>query len=333
MPPSHKGCVDWCLDNAVAGWGALDDAPARLVVLVDGAPVGTLACDIPRSGFAELGLPANAGFYFRFPKPLQAGELVEVRHLDGVPLENSPVTPEPTRRQRLLTGITTQQRGLEFGPLNKPLLTRPPFDVSYVDHASRAELLRKYGVQANAAWLDDIAPVDFVWPGGPAREHIPGVFDYCLASHVIEHIADPITWLGELASLLRPGGRINLAIPERSRTFDRNRALSTPAQVIDAYHRKLTRPSFGQVFDHIAFVTPDGSPPPGLTMVQEAYGVARAVEAEGVYADVHCHVWTLDSFRECWAVIQHLGLLPLRLAEGFGPTASGNEFIVCLVKD
>ncbi len=44
--------------------------------------------------------------------------------------------------------------------------------------------------------------------------------DLLVASHVIEHVPDLITWLREIASVLKPTGQARLAIPDRRYTFD-----------------------------------------------------------------------------------------------------------------
>lgn len=59
-----------------------------------------------------------------------------------------------------------------------------------------------------------------VWGERPLGEAIPEPVDYVVASHVIEHIPDLISWLHELASVLKPSGEIRLIVPDRRFTFD-----------------------------------------------------------------------------------------------------------------
>ena len=100
-------------------------------------------------------------------------------------------------------------RGLEIGPLYRPRVS-PTHDVRYVDHYSTEELRAGYAVNAVAApFLDDIVEVDYVLRDGATiasatKEDAP--FDYVVASHVIEHVVDPIGWLRDIErSLLRKG--------------------------------------------------------------------------------------------------------------------------------
>jgi hypothetical protein len=56
-----------------------------------------------------------------------------------------------------------------------------------------------------------------------------------------------------------------------------------------------------------------------------------AARAEAEYIDAHCHVWTYESFLECWRVIEALEILPLKLAGSWEPITGANEFIVSFV--
>lgn len=341
---AQRGIVDECTETYVRGWAVgQGNQPARIAILVNGRPVAEVGADVYRPDLERAGIPVRSGFRHIFAGPVSESDQVEVRFADGRPLDRSPCSAnadQRERRKRLLAGVDLDRmRGLEIGPLHRPILSKSRGEVHYVDHASREELLRKYAkhpVEAVDPAL--VVEVDFVWPGGALADVVPKgmTFDYCVAAHVIEHLADPITWLGHLAAVLKPGGRICLAIPEKTRTFDYRRALSTPADLIDAYVRKLQRPGARQVFDHEAFWSPVDRKREHLPVLddqrlRDALAAARSAES-GTYHDAHCHVFTLPSFLECWEVIARLKLVPLALAEAFEPLPGWDEFIVILRK-
>ena len=56
-------------------------------------------------------------------------------------------------------------------------------------------------------------------------------YDVVLASHVIEHLANPLGALREWARVLRPDGRLVLVAPHREGTFDRRRPVTTLAHL------------------------------------------------------------------------------------------------------
>ncbi|KVK82095.1 hypothetical protein [Burkholderia sp. MSMB1498] len=110
---------------------------------------------------------------------------------------------------------------MEIAPLDKPLVTRDMGEVLYVDHADTATLKRKYRRDA-AIRHDAIVDIDGVWGENTLSEAIGGPkVDYIVASHVIGHVPDLVTWLIELDSVLAPAGQVRLAILDMRFTFGR----------------------------------------------------------------------------------------------------------------
>lgn len=59
-------------------------------------------------------------------------------------------------------------------------------------------------------------------------EGVPnGSYDAVLASHVIEHLANPLGGLAQWQRVVRPGGHLLLVVPHRDGTFDHRRTLTT----------------------------------------------------------------------------------------------------------
>jgi SAM-dependent methyltransferase len=87
-------------------------------------------------------------------------------------------------------------------------------------------------------------------------------FDFVLASHVIEHIPDPIAALKEWARVARR--YIVLVVPHRDRTFDRDRPLTPLSELIERHESGFTSAedrhwtvwtceTFLELCDHIGF--------------------------------------------------------------------------------
>jgi SAM-dependent methyltransferase len=55
----------------------------------------------------------------------------------------------------------------------------------------------------------------------------PASYDFVFASHVLEHLANPIKGLAEWQRVLKPGGILVLVVPHRDATFDHRRAVTT----------------------------------------------------------------------------------------------------------
>lgn len=233
------------------------------------------------------------------------------------------------------------QSGLEIGALTHPVITRDMGRVFYVDHASTAELRAKY---AGNPTVDParLVEVDYVWGARSLAEATgkTAAFDYVLASHVIEHVPDLIGWLNEVHAVLRPGGILTLAVPDKRFTFDVYRHTTVLAEVVDASLRRVRRPTARQVFDHhFGAVQKNGhlswnalapGDPVPIHGLDYALSAANRAELHGEYVDVHCWVFTPSSFCTLLAQLTWLGLVHLGPKDFHGTEPTDSEFFVTL---
>lgn len=249
------------------------------------------------------------------------------------------------RTRMILHDIEVEgSRGLEVGPLTRPIVTREMGAVFYVDRATREELVTWY---ANDEKIDprEIVEVDYVWAERRLKDSIgkAEAFDYCIASHVIQHVPDMVTWLQELNEVLAEGGIVSLVVPDKRFTFDRLRSLTVPADLVDAHFRALRKPSARQIYDHFAnFVevnaaeiwSGDVDDRTLQPLHGHAFGLKAGLDAarSQSYLDVHCWVFTPGSFLENLRILSELGLLGFEIASFFETPWGTNEFFVSLRK-
>ncbi len=250
---------------------------------------------------------------------------------------------------KLLVAIDVAgSKGLEIGPLDNPRIARHQGDVHYVDHASADALRDKYRTNpALVDRLDEIVDVDHVIePGGTISEAVgaTGSYDYVIASHVLEHVPDPVGWLRDLASVLRVGGVISLVLPDKRYCFDVNRRLTEAADLIDAHLRHATHPTYAQVFDFESKIVAADSielwhngADYGLRRRDdvgdpERYAFERCLEQRqsGAYFDVHCHTFTPRSFLSIYRTLANLDLVDFSIAAFFPTEENAMEFFVTL---
>ena len=249
------------------------------------------------------------------------------------------------RRNRILSGVDPDgQRGLEIGPLNRPVVERAPGRfVLYADHLSTEGLRAKYAPHA-AVDPAAIVDVDVVVPDGTSLRAALGQtqhLDYVVASHVIEHLPDTIGWLRDIAACLRPGGHLCLAVPDKRFTFDRFRQTTRVADLVEAHLGRVSVPTPAQVYDAIAFaaqVEPvHGWRDPELPWVPlDGHGPGCAIlrsreAADGHYHDVHCTVFTPASFTAVLGQAIALDLVPFAFGAVHPTDRFGSEFFATLV--
>jgi hypothetical protein len=155
-----------------------------------------------------------------------------------------------------------------------------------------------------------------------------------------------VSWLANIATTLRTGGILSLVVPDKRYCFDINRRTTDISEVVDAYLRKLRQPSFKQVYDFISkeisgkvdtaavwagaadyrHVVRSDVEDPDVA----AWNLCRQVERSDEFVDVHCSVFTPDSFLELFERLARLGLLEFEIAY-FAPTEVNTlEFYVSL---
>lgn len=240
-------------------------------------------------------------------------------------------------RAEFLTLIdVANQRGLEIGALNRPIITRAMGPVEYIDRASRADLAAWYADPIHNIDPADLVEVDHIWGEQSLLECVGGqrVYDYLITSHVIEHVPDVFGWLGEIASVLKDGGLGLFVVPDKRFTFDQDRRPSVSGDFVDAYVRRLRRPDTRQIFNHYHDTRHIGAAPPddaeATRLARELLDMCRRVEASGEYIDSHCWVFTPRTMLQALDLANRMGVLPFEIAALSATEPGTIEFFLAL---
>jgi SAM-dependent methyltransferase len=117
--------------------------------------------------------------------------------------------------------------------------------------------------------------------------HLPEIdsasLDYVCASHVLEHLTNPVKAILEWVRILKPGGLLWLRIPDKRKTFDRTRERSTLGHLIEDHENNVP------VDDptHIEDCNKNTTPP-----------------RNEKHPYIHNHVWILDDIVELFNYIR-----------------------------
>jgi hypothetical protein len=253
------------------------------------------------------------------------------------------------KRRKFLNDLLGNEEllGIEIGGLDKPLVVRSDLtkgsEILYADHLSTEGLRKKYKADPTVD-LNALVEVDIVNESGQFSSSLNGrLVDYVVASHVVEHVPNPIQWLQMLFEILRPGGFVFLVVPDKRFTFDFQRPPTTFGEILESYLCDKKAPSVRDVFDHhsSAVMIDGGRVWKGvlgkeelvpLASNKDAFKYAQEVHKDGVYHDVHVSIFTPLSF---FSIIERLidtNLLMLEII-GFRDTSINDiEFFVCLKK-
>lgn len=248
------------------------------------------------------------------------------------------------RKQKILAFISpNDQEGLEIGPLAFPLVTKAESNgrIYYVDY-STIEFLREKQKNNPNVNIDDIVTPDYIWGRLTLRELVQGrLFDYVIASHVIEHVPNMLGWLREIAEVLKDGGVLSLAIPDKRYTFDIKRPLTSLGDVIESYLLNKRRPGPKDIFDHTSLACKvdmvlawnngiDLDNLEHMGDLEKAYRLASKYLSDEDYQDVHVNILTPTRFLDLIENASELGLFDYEVASFHDTYYNSHEFIVLL---
>jgi SAM-dependent methyltransferase len=214
--------------------------------------------------------------------------------------------------RRHLAGRYLGGDGLEVGALHLPLALPRGARARYVDRMSVADL------RAHYPELDEYELVepDFI-DDGEALTSVPsGSMDFVIVNHLIEHCQDPIGALLSHARVLREGGILYLAAPDRRRTnFDREREETSLDHLLRDHEQgpEGSRARHYEEWSRLAIKVP----------ADEVAAHAAALERQDY--SIHFHTFTLTSFLAMMLRSREVYGLPFEVV---ATETNNHEFIV-----
>jgi SAM-dependent methyltransferase len=235
---------------------------------------------------------------------------------------------------RILIGQSLSGRIVEVGPGVDPFPTAPGSTVVFADKSVPGGRDATWPELAGHPHGPD-ADIDVDLDIDGLKGVDDGAFDVVIASHVIEHLANPLAALVEFARVLRLGGRLVLVVPDRTTTFDAPRLPTPYAHVRDEFDRGVTIVDDDHIREFCAavFSQPSIHPSP----VREWHDPANlGEELLDLHRrrSIHVHCWNPEEFTSLLVAAVSDGLTSWRLLdmyvlEDFGDTPA-IEFALAL---
>lgn len=199
---------------------------------------------------------------------------------------------------KLLTGS-----GIEIGPLHRPCVV-PHLTVKYVDRLSKADLLDQYPELAEhpiveADILDDAETLSTIDQDSQ---------QFVIANHVIEHMANPILALENWARVLKPGGRLFLAVPDKNTSFDVERPITELSHIIEDYKSPSLERDYRHFEDFAHYVSCRQ-----FKVRPENESKQFAKELFDKNYSIHFHVWDFPAFNDVLQYMQEARAWPMKL--------------------
>ncbi|MFM7423407.1 MAG: methyltransferase domain-containing protein [Elainella sp.] len=222
----------------------------------------------------ELWLYAVLGSDERVPIGLvQFGQLAQGAKLSK-PMGEDRLTVRWTVACQYLKGD-----GIEIGALHSPLAVPEIARVKYVDRLTVPQLRIQYRDLADQPLVE----VDIVDNGETLATIAESSQDFVIANHFLEHCQNPLKALENMLRVLRPGGLLYLAIPDKRYSFDATRPTTTLDHIWRDYQEGPEWSRQDHFTDWVKYVN-------GVTEAAEIQRhVAHLMEID---YSIHYHVWT-----------------------------------------
>lgn len=246
-----------------------------------------------------------------------------------------------TKLEKVFSLIALEKsKGLEIGALDHPLVNSSRYQVEYLDYTD-TKSLRENHKHNPFVDVSKIVEVNHIWgQEGLAASIGKEQFDYVVASHVIEHVPDVITWLHEIHEVLKTDGILSLVVPDKRFIFDFPRELTNTGDWIQAFYEKRRKPGIKQIFDH--FSQHSLAHPSKLwrgafkkNLVHDtkfALEQVRRLTEKQEYVDVHCWVFEPTQFIRNLKDLSSAGLIRFEIQQIYPTEINEIDFVVILKK-
>lgn len=183
--------------------------------------------------------------------------------------------------------------GIEIGALHMPLGVPRSAKVKYVDRLSVADLRKQYPELADK----ELVKVDILADGEKLESVQDSSQDFVIANHFIEHCQNPIGALINMFRVLKSGGVLYLAIPDKRDSFDRDRPVTTLEHLFRDYEEGPAW-SKRQHFEEWTRL---------VNKVEDDEAAERQI-AQNLSIDysIHYHVWTQAEMLEMIVALRKL---------------------------
>lgn len=193
-------------------------------------------------------------------------------------------------RERI-AGLYLRGEGIEIGALHNPLKTPEGLRVRYVDRMPVEQLREQY---PELKELPLVEP-DVIDNGERLEQFAEASVDFVIANHFLEHCANPILAIENFLRVLRPGGVVYLAVPDKRFTFDKERPTTTLEHLMRDY-REGPEWSRRQAFEEwIRIVN---------KVDNEEWAQDRIAHYMAIDYSIHYHAWTQTELLELFAALK-----------------------------
>jgi len=228
-------------------------------------------------------------------------------------LPHQPDVPRKKISSRFMKGI-----GVEIGALHRPYPQSGNCQTLGVDLYDREKLMSIYPELLH----EKIRIPDVIADGENLRAFRDCSLDFVVASHVVEHLRNPIGAIDSWTRSLKDEGYLILVIPHKNFTFDKDRSITPISHLADDAEHPSNERDFNHYREYAEFV-------------QKQTGENIEIEARRLRDSsfsIHMHVFDNQSWRAFLSTLQGRFKVPLTVAEFLDLGKEQGEIIAVVKK-
>lgn len=174
-------------------------------------------------------------------------------------------------------------RGLEIGAFHAPTPLADGCEADYLDQMSIDDIKTRF-----PKYEDYYCVYPNIIENGELLISIEdNKYDFLIANHMLEHTENVFKTIQNHLRVLKKGGILYYAVPDKRFTFDKNRKLTTYEHLKAEYLYGSENYRYEHFLDFVTNVQ-------NVKEEKEASKVAKKLSEEGL--DTHFHVWTSETF-------------------------------------
>jgi predicted SAM-dependent methyltransferase len=213
--------------------------------------------------------------------------------------------------------------GIEIGGLGRTLPIPFGARVKYLDRYDREGLFTNF---PELARKKKIVEPDIVDDGETMATVQDGSQDFLIANHVVEHFQNPIRFFHNAVRILKPGGILFMALPEKTKTFDRDRPITPFEHLVADYENGPERSRREHYREYVRLADNHNGRPAWRTEAEYEALVAKLMAED---YSIHFHVWDMPAMQDLLQGLRSKYALPI---ETKAMLASGDEVVLILEK-